>query len=117
MIDERGGVPTSATSDEVVLAALGHAGLDDVRQRQHRVTQRVVGAALLGLGLAHLGGEILGPHKQRLPVGVRLRACDRLAERLLLTSHGVETEHGRAPLFVGGQQRVDERRVFAPGEL
>ena len=61
-----GTVPTSATQREVVLATFGHAGLDDVRHRSAASRSVSSAVAQFGLGLAHLGRQILGVRQQRM---------------------------------------------------
>src|SRR5690606_18149042 len=78
-----------AEHDEVRLAALGYAGLDDVgdpRCRRVELDRRLVGERLLGLDLL---GERLGPGEELL-LGLALGGGDVLAERLLLGAQLLE---------------------------
>ncbi len=112
------GVPTVSSSDEVVLAALGHAvarpGCDSASCRRRSLR---VGLVLLGFGGLHLVGELLGLLQQRgllLARGLAGSACRAASARCAGSS---KRETADAAPLVGGQQRVDEGRIFASGAL
>ena len=102
--------------DVVLVAAGGHAVQDDVRDGEVRLAQRRLDLGLLGLDGLHLGRQRLGPLEDGRPLLGR-RGLHRGADRLLLGAQRVGAGDGRAARLVGGEQRVDARRVLAAGPL
>lgn len=102
--------------DEVLLAADGHVGVDEVAEPEQQLLGLGVGGVALRLGGLDVGLELLGPLEQ---VGLLLGRGlgDQLAERLLLVAQLVEADAGRPAPLVGRQEGVDERDVLSTGAL
>ncbi|BFO22910.1 hypothetical protein SHKM778_92980 [Streptomyces sp. KM77-8] len=102
--------------DEVLLAADGDVGVDEVAQPEQEVLGLRRGGVAVGVGRLDVGGELAGP-LQQLGLLVAGRLGDELAERLLLGAQLVEADAGRPAPLVGRQEGVDERDVLSTGAL
>ncbi|MDH6550179.1 hypothetical protein M2162_004276 [Streptomyces sp. SAI-041] len=102
--------------DEVLLAADGDVGVDEVAELECEAPGLVVRLALGGLGGLDVGLELLRLLEQ---LGTLLRSGlgDELAERLLLGTQLVEADAGRPAPLVGRQEGVDEGDVLSTGAL
>ncbi|CAL2067135.1 protein of unknown function [Streptomyces murinus] len=102
--------------DEVLLAADGDVGVDEVAEPEQQLMGLGVGRVALGVGGLDVGLELLGPLEQLgLLVGGGLG--DQLAELLLLGTQFVEADAGRPAPLVGGQEGVDERDILSTSTL
>lgn len=102
--------------DEVLLAADGHVGVDEVAQLEQELLGLGVGGGALGVGGLDVGLELVGA-LQQVGLLVTGRLSDELAERLLLGAQLVEADAGRPAPFVGREEGVDERDVLSTGAL
>jgi hypothetical protein len=106
----------SLPDDEVVLAALGDAGDDEVADLADQVVEGDVGGLGLGGRLLDLGGQFLGAGEQRgLLLPGRLR--DAGAERLLLRARRLGGRHQAAAALIGGDEVVHQVHGFAADGL
>ncbi|MGX1271058.1 hypothetical protein RKD18_004252 [Streptomyces phaeoluteigriseus] len=102
--------------DEVLLAADGYVGVDEVAQLEQQLLRLAVGGVALGVGRLDVGGELAGL-LQQLGLLVRGGLGNELAERFLLGTQLVEADAGRPAPLVGRQERVDERDILSTGAL
>ncbi|MGY4277325.1 hypothetical protein ACVILE_003505 [Streptomyces sp. M18.1] len=102
--------------DEVLLAADGDVGVDEVAEPLEQLLGLGVGLVALGVGGLDVGRE-LARALQQLGLLVAGGLADELAEALLLGAQLVEAHAGRPAPLVGREEGVDERDVLSTGAL
>lgn len=102
--------------DEVLLAADGDVGVDEVAELEEEFLGLGGGRVALGFGGLDVGLELFRALEQ---FGLLVGGClgDQPAERFLLGAELVEADAGGPAPLVGGQEGVDERDVLSTGTL